>query len=76
MNKVIHKLFVEQTKEERDKVELDPEFGLEDVQYIDTPLSSDEECEQWKNPKRKKGKEQFHGDFDKEPYIWLFQKVQ
>ncbi|WZY86535.1 hypothetical protein YC2023_032919 [Brassica napus] len=74
LNEVTRTLAAEQAKEERDEEESDPEFGLEDVQYPDTPLSSDEEWEQWKNPKREKGKEKFHGDFDKEPYIWLFQK--
>ncbi|KAJ4872415.1 Uncharacterized protein Rs2_45915 [Raphanus sativus] len=39
LNEVTRKLVVEQAKEERDEEESDPEFGLEDVQYPDTPNS-------------------------------------
>ncbi|KAJ4885399.1 protein PFC0760c-like [Raphanus sativus] len=59
LNEVTRNLAAEQAKEERDEEESDPDFALEDVQYPDTPLSSDEEWEQWKNPKREKGKETF-----------------
>lgn len=72
LDETTRKLAEEQAAEEKEE-ETDPEFGLEDVNYPYTPLDTDEEWEQWKNPKREKGKEKFHGDLDKEPYIWLFQ---
>lgn len=59
---------------QREAEESEEEFGLGDVEYPDTPLESNEEWEQWTTHTRTKGKVKFHGDLDKEPYIWLFQK--
>lgn len=61
---------------EREAAESDEERVIDEhVVYPDTPLESDEEWEQWDNQKgKRKGRSQFHGDLEKEPYIWLFQK--
>ncbi|XP_010498104.1 PREDICTED: uncharacterized protein LOC104775860 [Camelina sativa] len=74
LDNATRKLAEEQATERREEeVETDPEFGLEDSKYPDTPLESEEEWEEWKNPRREKRKDKFHGDLNKEPYIWLFQ---
>ncbi|CAA7021462.1 unnamed protein product [Microthlaspi erraticum] len=59
---------------EREAEESEEECVIEgDAEYPYTPLKSDEEWEQWDNPKgKRKGRTQFHGDLEKEPYIWLF----
>ncbi|CAA7047710.1 unnamed protein product [Microthlaspi erraticum] len=61
---------------EREAEESEEECVIEeDAEYPDTPLESDEEWDQWDNPKgKRRGRSQFHGDLEKEPYIWLFQK--
>lgn len=69
----------EKDEEAREVEESDEEYKgyeLGDDEYPDTPVESDEEWEQWTNQKISKGKgnSKFHGDFDKPPYIWLFQK--
>lgn len=61
---------------EREAEESDEECVLEeDAACPDTPIGSEEEWEQWDDPKgRRNGKPKFHGDLEKPPYIWLFQK--
>ncbi|KAL0651279.1 hypothetical protein Bca4012_093970 [Brassica carinata] len=61
---------------EREAEESDEECVLEeDAANPDTPIGSEEEWEQWDDPKgRRNGKPKFHGDLEKPPYIWLFQK--
>ncbi|XP_048604289.1 uncharacterized protein BNAC02G41020D isoform X1 [Brassica napus] len=49
-----------------------------DVEYPDTPVDSEDEWEGWNRERRGKGKvkekDKYHGDYEKPPYIWLFQK--
>ncbi|XP_048603739.1 uncharacterized protein BNAC02G17160D isoform X1 [Brassica napus] len=68
--------FEEKETAEREAAESDEECLLEDeADYPDTPIGSEEEWEQWDNPKgSRNGKPKFHGDLEKPPYIWLFQK--
>ncbi|XP_013607563.1 PREDICTED: uncharacterized protein LOC106314186 [Brassica oleracea var. oleracea] len=49
-----------------------------DVEYLDTPVESEDEWEEWNRKLKGKGKvngsDKYHGDYEKPPYIWLFQK--
>uniref|UniRef100_A0A0D3DMH5 MULE transposase domain-containing protein n=1 Tax=Brassica oleracea var. oleracea TaxID=109376 RepID=A0A0D3DMH5_BRAOL len=49
-----------------------------DVEYPDTPVESEDEWEEWNREHKGKGKvngsDKYHGDYEKPPYIWLFQK--
>ena len=49
-----------------------------DVEYPDTPVESEDEWEEWNRERKGKGKvkgsDKYHGDYEKPPYIWLFQK--
>ncbi|XP_010506953.1 PREDICTED: uncharacterized protein LOC104783505 [Camelina sativa] len=57
LDEAMRKLAEEDAQKQKDEEEeTDPEFGLEDVNYPYTPIESEEEWEQWKNPQREKKK--------------------
>ncbi|KAL1196177.1 hypothetical protein V5N11_035291 [Cardamine amara subsp. amara] len=79
--KEAYRNFEEQEAAKREVEESEEECVIEeDAEYPYTPLESDEEWEQLNNDKefkekmKDKKKSKFHGDLEKEPYIWLFQK--
>nr|VDD12291.1 unnamed protein product [Brassica oleracea] len=79
IDKEEYKNFEEKKEEAKREAEESEEEGVieEDADYPDTPLESDEEWKQWDKEKEKrdgKRKSKFHGNLEKEPYFWLFQK--
>lgn len=64
----------EKTAAEREAEESEEVFGIGEKEYPDTPLESNEEWDQWDKLTRPNGKGKFHGDLQKEPYLWLFHK--
>lgn len=79
IDKEAYKNFEEKKEEAKREAEESEEEGVieEDADYPDTPLESDEEWKQWDKEKEKrdgKRKSKFHGNLEKEPYFWLFQK--
>ncbi|KAJ0246585.1 hypothetical protein HA466_0170990 [Hirschfeldia incana] len=66
-------------KEEEEKdADSEDERVPVDVEYPDTPVESEDEWEEWNRERKGKGKvkggDKYHGDYEKLPYIWLFQK--
>ena len=64
-------------EEEKDDDSEDERASV-DVEYPETPVESKDEWEEWNRERKGKGKvkgnDKYHGDYEKPPYIWLFQK--